>query len=136
MKHPYEDILHLSRPASRRQKCSMQDRAAQFSPFAALSGYDEAIRETARWTEEERSLSMDGTELLDEALRQLSRREGERPWVLVEYFEPDERKQGGLCREKTAELAQVDGQRQRLVFSDGSWVDFSRILRLEPVPGP
>ena len=120
----YDDIIHLQRPRSKHRPMPLYDRAAQFSPFAALSGHEEAIEETARLTEEERRLDFDGTKMLDAEIRQLADRIGERPAVTVRYFEPDDRKSGGAYREKTGEVGRVDALRQCLRFTDGTEIPF------------
>ena len=120
----YDDIIHLSRPKSKHRPMSAYDRAAQFSPFAALNGHEEAIQETARITEDERRLDFDGTLMLDAEIRKLAERIGERPTVTVRSFEPDGRKTGGAYREKTGEVGKVDALRQCLIFTDGTEVPF------------
>ena len=123
----YDDIIHLSRPKSKHRPMSAYDRAAQFSPFAALNGHEEAIQETARVTEDERRLDFDGALMLDAEIRRIAERIGERPAVTVRYFEPDERKLGGAYREKTGEVGKVDSLRQCLIFTDGTEIPFGFI---------
>ena len=120
----YDDIIHLSRPKSKHRPMSAYDRAAQFSPFAALNGHEEAIEETARVTEDERRLDFDGALMLDAEIRKLADRIGERPTVTVRYFAPDERKAGGAYLEKTGAVGKVDVLRQCLVFTDGTEIPF------------
>ena len=94
--HRYDDIINLPHHVSAvRKRMSMHDRAAQFSPFAALTGYDDAIDETARLTDKQFELSEDERNRLDEQLRLIADRIEEQPELEVTYFQPDELKEGG-----------------------------------------
>lgn len=96
MKSDYSDIIHLPHHVSKTHpQMSMHDRAAQFSPFAALTGYDSAILETARLTEEKITLNEDMQELLDIQFQQLLEHLSEKPLISITFFCPDKRKQGG-----------------------------------------
>ena len=94
--HDYDDIINLPHHVSTRHpQMSMYDRAAQFSPFAALTGYDDAIQETGRLTEQKIELDEETLEKLDERFQILQEHLGEQPEVRFTYFKPDERKEGG-----------------------------------------
>ena len=96
MKGPYDDIIALPHPTSRRHpRMPAIDRAAQFAPFAALTGYAAAVKETARETEAFTELAEDEAAALDRQLRLLEERVRERPWVVLTCFQPDQRKAGG-----------------------------------------
>lgn len=126
MSGKYDDIIHLSRPVSRKHRpMSAYDRAAQFSPFAALTGHDAAIRETARLTDSETELGIDAQQMLDEQIRAVAERLEKRPQVTLRYFQPDERKQGGAYLQRRATVVQIDVLNQCLVLSDGQRVPFS-----------
>ena len=89
----YEDIVHLPHHISKtRPQMSVMDRAAQFSPFAALTGYEDAIRETGRLTEAKMELGDEAQELLDRKQRYLREIIANRPEITVTYFIPDEKK--------------------------------------------
>ena len=95
-KKEYEDIIGLLHHVSTvHPQMSIYDRAAQFSPFAALTGHEAAIRETARLTEEQAELNEDKKEELNEKLQELMAHAEEHPTVTVTYFKPDDRKEGG-----------------------------------------
>ena len=97
MKPDYSDIIHLPHHVSKTHpQMSMHDRAAQFSPFAALTGYDSAISETARLTKEKILLNEDMQELLDIKFQRLLEHLSEKPLISITFFCPDKRKQG-LC---------------------------------------
>ena len=128
----YDDIKHLKRPQyPDLLPMSIHDRAAQFSPFAALVGYDGAVAETARLTERRREMSEEEIRDLNEKLSELSGRLPERPWIHVLYFIPDERKEGGRYEEKEGNLRTIDSYHKMLVFTDGEKIpiDFTYTIR-------
>ena len=92
----YDDIINLPHPVSKTHApMPRAQRAAQFSPFAALTGYDDAVRETARLTEARVELDRDALDALDRALHALEERiaaDKVRPEAQIRYFIPDERK--------------------------------------------
>ena len=128
----YDDIKHLNRPQyPDLPPMSIHDRAAQFSPFAALVGYDGAVGETERLTEKRREMSEEEIRDLNEKLAELSERLSERPRIRVMYFIPDERKEGGRYEEKEGNLRTIDSYHRMLVFTDGTKipVDFTYYIR-------
>ena len=132
MNSPYEDILYLPHHVSPvRQPMSRQDRAAQFSPFAALTGHEAAIAETARLTDARTQLDMDGIPLLDAQLRHLAERLPEHPQVTIIYFVPDERKDGGSYVTVTGKVRKMLPLEQAVLMEDGQLLYFDRIFQLE-----
>lgn len=128
----YDDLLHLPRHVSdRRAPMSMIDRAAQFSPFAALTGYDGVIAETGRLTE--RCVELDGESIcqLDRQLQRLSEQIHLRPTVTVTWFEPDKYKAGGSYMTKTGAVKALDATGQYLLFSDRTCLPFHALISLE-----
>lgn len=111
-------------------RMSMIDRAAQFSPFAALTGHGAAIDETARLTASGIELSEDSKALLDEKLRLLQELQ-EQPEVEITYFEPDERKAGGAYLTATGRIAWIDVQRRDIVFTNGNRIPIDHIVGME-----
>ena len=107
------------------------DRAAQFSPFAALTGYDGVIEETARLTEREVTLDVGAEAELDEKLRTIRETAHLRPEVTVTYFKPDSRKAGGAYITVTGKVKRIDEYTQSLCFADGSTVAIERICKIE-----
>ena len=118
----YDDIIHLPYPR-KPQKMSNYDRAAQFAPFAALTGHGEAIAETARVTESAVELGEDGLAILNEKLRRLEPGET----VTVIWFRPDARKAGGAYIRHTGVVKRVDGHRGVLLMADGALIPFGQI---------
>jgi hypothetical protein len=128
MSGKYEDIIHLSRPRSgKRIPMTLENRAAQFSPFAALTGYEETIAETGRLTESFIELDSGGENLLDARLRAIRERLETEPFVSVRYFCPDGRKQGGAYVNITGHVRKIDEYEQFLLLTDGTMLYFSRI---------
>lgn len=128
----YDDILHLPHPEPQNHpRMSRQQRAAQFSPFAALVGYDAAIEETARLTDDQIMLDADRIAELDAALQSLQAEIGSRPEVTVTYFCPDERKSGGAYRVKTGKLKRIDTVAGKLIFTDRMEIAISRISEIK-----
>lgn len=115
--HRYDDMLDLPHhQSSTRPHMSMTNRAAQFSPFAALTGYEDQVTETARLTGEKIELSDNEKERLDRKLRFLSDHLDERPTVSITYFVPDERKAGGAYTTDTGVVKKVDSVGQKVIF--------------------
>ena len=116
----YDDIKHLTRPQyDDLHPMSMHDRAAQFSPFAALVGYDDAVAETARLTDSRAELTEDEISELNANLNRLLDSLDEQPQISVTYFVPDEKKSGGRYVEKLGVVRIYDSYSQELVFTDG-----------------
>lgn len=127
----YDDIIHLPHHVSpTRQPMSMHDRAAQFSPFAALTGHDAAIQETARLTDSQVQLDVDGVAMLDAQLQQLVRLE-ELPEIKAVCFVPDWKKSGGTYVTVTGTVKKVDCHRQQILLEDGNILPFDRISHME-----
>lgn len=132
MSGPYDDIIDLPHPTSpKHPRMPMGDRAAQFSPFAALSGHSAAIAETARLTDRRIELEEDDLAELDRRLSQLVEQIREQPEVTVTWFQPDARKDGGAYRVTTGRLKKVDTIGQMMVLLDGTVIPMGNITALE-----
>ena len=117
----YEDIIQLSRPVSPRHlPMSHYDRAAQFAPFAALTGYDAVIAETARLTDGEMFLDVGAEAELDGKLREIREQLHQHPRVTVTYFRPDSRKQGGAYLTAEGRVDRINAETGELVMLDGT----------------
>ena len=131
MKTPYDDIIRLPHHVSRNHpQMPMHDRAAQFAPFAALTGYEAAIGEKARLTAERRELSPQEAEELDRRLAALVAHLPERPEVTIEYFVPDERKAGGAYVTVTGVVRNISVPEKTLVIEDGTVIGFENIAAI------
>ena len=115
----YDDILDKARPQyPDLPPMSMHDRAAQFSPFAALVGYEDAVEETQRLTDERRVIEEDEINELNRQLQILEDRIKDRPRVRITFFVPDEKKAGGSYRSKVGNIRIIDHYNNLLVFED------------------
>ena len=131
MMQPYDDIIDMPHHVSERHpQMSMYNRAAQFAPFAALTGHDSAIMETARLTDAEKELSESEADVLDRKLACLQSMEV-KPEISVTCFVPDGRKAGGSYHTVTGIIRNVDPDKGILQFEDGSYVPVSRIKDIE-----
>ncbi|MBQ3842383.1 MAG: hypothetical protein II820_06810 [Ruminiclostridium sp.] len=121
MQDNYDDIKHLSRPQyDEYPPMSFHDRAAQFSPFAALVGYDDEVSETARLTDSRGELTEDEINELNNTLNRVLSMADKQPVIKVTYFIPDEKKSGGRYADKTGAVRIYDSYDNALVFTDGT----------------
>lgn len=131
----YKDIIHLSRPVSKRHpKMSLLNRAAQFSPFAALSGFEEGIQETARKTTHKRELDDSEKNLINEHLTQLAEVLATTQHslrVTLEYFEEDDYKTGGAYRTYTGPVKKMDLYKRMLVLADDTRINLDDLTRVD-----
>ena len=129
MSAEYNDILHLPHHVSScRPQMSMRDRAAQFSPFAALTGYDSAISETARLTDRRIELSEDAQEYLDRKLKWIRENLTSHPSVTITYFIPDLYKDGGSYVSHTGRVQYVDDVARVVGMVDGTSIPLDDIF--------
>lgn len=132
MNDRYDDIIHLPHHISKtRPQMSMMDRAAQFSPFAALTGYDAAIKETGRLTDEKIELGEETKAVLDRKQRYLSDMISVQPEITVTYFLPDERKSGGTYLSVTGKLKRIDEYERMMILTDGKKIPLDDIMDIE-----
>lgn len=128
----YDDIIdHPHYEPKRHPRMSMLNRAAQFAPFAALTGYDAAIGETARLTETQLELEEYDNQRLNDILVRLAAQVAKRPAITVIYFKPDERKAGGAYHTLTGNLKTIDEATHSLVMADGTRIPLGSVLDLE-----
>lgn len=131
-KNRYEDILRLPRPVSQRHApMPIQDRAAQFAPFAALTGYDAVIAESGRLTENRIELSEDGKAMLDEKLYKIRQHLDSQPKVRLVCFQADEWKEGGAYRVITGQVKKIDDYQKTLILTDGSVIPLDAIFDMD-----
>lgn len=128
----YSDIINLPHHVSKtRPQMSMLDRAAQFSPFAALTGYDAAIKETGRLTDEKIELDEDTKAALDMKQSYLIEIIDEQPEISVTYFLPDTRKSGGAYVTTTGKLKRFDEYERLLILTNGKKIPMDDIADIE-----
>ena len=131
MTGPYDDIINLPRPVSKKHPpMPMMKRAAQFLPFAALTGFEGEIAETARLTESAPELGEDVLVALDRQLSLLRQRLAEQPQITLTRFVPDEKKEGGCCETLIGCVRRLDEANRALILADGTKIDLDTILEL------
>lgn len=128
----YEDIRNHERyQLKHHTPMSLESRAAQFAPFAALVGYGEEIGEAARSTDGREELSEDAIDALNQAFQKLLEHEEERPLVTVTYFQPDAKKDGGRYMTYTGNFRFYDAEKRVMKFVDGMVIGVELVCRIE-----
>ena len=128
----YDDIIHLPHHvSSTRAHMPLPDRAAQFMPFRALTGYEDAVHETARLTDEKVELTEDEKTLLDMRLQQLADAIDNQPKVMLTYFQPDKKKAGGAYITVAGQLKKMDDFEGVLILAGGERILIEDILEIQ-----
>ena len=128
----YDDIIHLPHPTSKKHpRMSLYDRAAQFSPFAALTGHEEAIKETARITERKKELSEEQYTRLNEKLMIIKDQISYRKPVSITYFMPDQIKEGGSYVTHQGVVKKIKEFERLLILEDKTEILIDHIEEIE-----
>ena len=128
----YEDIINLPHHVSpTRPQMPMSDRAAQFAHFADLNGYDAAIKETGRLTDEKIELDEEALTALDMKYQFLMDALDDAPEVTITYFQPDERKAGGKYVSAVGVVRKVDDFERRITMQDGAKIQMDDVLSID-----
>lgn len=128
----YDDIIHLPRHVSKRHpQMSLYNRAAQFAPFAALTGYGAAIAETARQTSPKIEMMEDDRQLMDRKLSILSSHLEEEPTISITFFQPDSRKSGGHYLTITGIVKTIRTNERIIIMKDRKKISIDAIVGLE-----
>ena len=132
MNRKYNEIMGLPHHVSKtRSQMPMSDRAAQFAPFAALTGYDSAIKETGRLTDERIELDVEALSALDMKYQLLMEALDEAPEVTITYFQPDERKAGGKYVSAVGAVKKIDDFERRITMRDGTRIPTDDVLSID-----
>lgn len=126
----YDDIIHLKRPISKRECMSIENRAAQFAPFSALAGYNEACREVERITDNKKILCDGVKDDINEKLNFIYSNIKNIGEVSCKYFVKDNRKKGGSYKEYVGKVKKVDVNKKSLFFVDGTIINFLDIYSI------
>lgn len=126
----YDDIIDLPRPDSKHPKMSRIDRAAQFSPFAALTGHEDSIKETARLTEEQIDLDESQKDEIGRLLSYLAENIQQKPEITIRWFQPDRRKSGGVYQRARDRVVKIDDYRNEMTLEDGRIIPLGYIVEL------
>ena len=128
----YADIINMPHYTSKtRPRMTMIDRAAQFSPFAALTGYDAAVRETARLTDERIELDECTKEILSDKLQMIEDHNDDFWDITFLYFELDKKKSGGAYRSVTGQVKEIDEYERIVKLEDGTKIPIQQIYGIE-----
>lgn len=128
----YKDIIDLPHHQSKkRQRMSLIDRSAQFSPFAALTGHNDAIIETARLTDRQIELDEGTKSIINEKIQMISDYLLEKPNVTITHFEPDIKKDGGAYLSTTGTVKRIDEFKREILLTDGRIISIERISDIE-----
>ena len=132
MNRKYNEIMRLPHHVSKtRPQMPMSDRASQFAPFAALTGYDAAIKETGRLTDERIELDVEALSALDMKYQLLMEALDEAPEVTITYFQPDERKAGGKYVSAVGTVKKIDDFERRITMRDGTRIPMDDVLSID-----
>lgn len=130
--HKYDDIINLPHHVSKKHpQMSLHDRAAQFSPFAALTGHKAAINETARLTDEKQILSEDVIAKLNEQLNLIKENIGTNQTVTITYFVPDDKKSGGAYISHTGVVKKIDEYNHTVILTDKTVIPIEQISEIQ-----
>ena len=132
MENKYQSIINMKHPTSiKHPRMSRIQRAAQFAPFAALTGHDDAIQETARLTDKKIELDEEQLVMLNEKLQIISEFKHLEEPVKIIYFVKDSKKAGGKYQEKIGIIKRIDEIERKIIFQDKSYIDIDDILEID-----
>ena len=130
--HNYDDIIDLPHHVSpNRRRMSNIERGAQFSPFAALTGYEAAVEEAARLTDGKKELSEEMKAIIDAKIQAISEHPDAEPEVTITYFKPDERKEGGAYVRVTGAVREIDRIGKTIVLTGNTRIPMEQIREIE-----
>ena len=128
----YSDIINMPHHVSNnRPQMSMRDRAAQFAPFAALTGYDDAVRETARQTNQKIELLEEQVAILNEKILFLMEKIKDNLEITITYFIPDKKKEGGAYTTVKGIVKKIDEYNKLIIMNDGREIMMDSIFDLQ-----
>ncbi len=131
MNNPYNDIINLPPYVTKHPHMSLYDRAAQFAPFAALTGFGALINETARLTDSKPELDEETARILNERLKIIEKNIKLKPEITATYFVPDKKKSGGSLKKYSGKIRRIDEFARELVFTDKSVLSIDEILFID-----
>lgn len=128
----YDDIINLPHYVSKKHpQMSMHDRAAQFGRFSPLNGYDEAVEETARHTEDRIEIDEELRLILNKKLKEIQKNIKTNPKATFVYFVPDEKKQGGKYETATGNVKKIDEYMQNIILTDMRCIHIKEIIKID-----
>ena len=127
----YSDIINLSRPVSKRPRMSLEQRSAQFAPFAALTGYEGQVKETARLTNKKIEINEELKEILNQKIQLIQKKIKEQPQIEITYFIPDSKKDGGRYETICNTIKKIDMYTNEIIMLDGTRIDIDDIIDIQ-----
>lgn len=124
----YDDIINLTRPQTKHPRMSLYQRSAQFAPFAALTGYEGQVKETARLTDKKIELNEEQKSILDVKIQMIHELLGKKPEVEITYFVPDEKKDGGKYEKITNSVRIIDNYNEQIIMQDDFKINIKDIV--------
>ena len=125
----YDDIINLPHHESKKHpRMSLEARSAQFAPFAALTGYDEAIRETERQTDKRIEINEELKNFLNEKLQLIKKEIDTKPKIIVTYFVPDSKKEGGKYITVTGNVIKIDEYKKKMILENNIEIPIAEII--------
>lgn len=131
----YADMLYMDRPVSAHPHMSMENRAGQFAPFAALNGFEGLIAETGRRTDKKIDISEEQIRKINETLARVMQSEGAEIMIRVTYYEPDEFKSGGKYVIKSGMIKSIDEISGMITFTDGMKIKIEDVAEVQEITG-
>ncbi len=127
----YNDIINLPHHVSKNHpQMSIEERAAQFAPFAALTGHSDAIKETARLTSKRIEIDEELKSIIDNKLQMIQEKISLNPEIAVTYFEPDKKKKGGEYVTVVGNIKKIDNYNQTIIFTDDTIIPINEIIEI------
>lgn len=127
----YSDIINLSRPVSKRPRMTLEQRSAQFAPFAALTGYEGQVKETARLTNKKIEINEELKEILNKKIQLIQKKIKEQPQIEITYFIPDSKKDGGRYETICNTIPKIDMYTNEIIMLDGTRIDIDDIIDIQ-----
>ena len=128
----YDDIINLPHHVSKKYpQMSIDSRSAQFAPFAALTGYNDVVKETARLTSKRIELDEEQKVILDSKLQIILKELQSKPKVIFTYFIPDSRKDGGKYITVTGIVKKIDEYKQMIILEDKTEISIPEIIDIK-----
>ncbi len=127
----YDDIINFSRPKSKHPKMTLEQRSAQFAPFAALTGYEGQIKETARLTDKRLELDEEAKSILDTKIQIIKEKIAQQPQIEITYFVPDNKKDGGRYETVNSIIRKIDEYYNKIIMNNGISIDIGEIIDIQ-----
>ena len=124
----YNDIIHFSRPNSKHPRMSLHQRSAQFAPFAALTGYEGQVKETARLTDKRIEIDEELKQILDMKIQFIKENISSKPELEITYFIPDDKKEGGRYETIFDNISKIDNYNEKIIMQKGLKIDIKEII--------